>query len=380
MARIGHKKSRNGCSRCKQRKVKCDEKRPCGACTKRHLSCSLISSPPSDSASLDDQVNPNPKSEVKVPDKGMPIAPKPEQPSCWTQDLGLMSHYSSITSATLPGANRHVWQIEVPSVAVAYPYLMHQILAVSAFHLASLNPSQGQAHLSRAFQHQHHAICGIRAEVSAVTVRNCHALFAASSLLFIGAFAACSPARGRSLRQEVDDMLGVFIHVRGVRSILNSFNAAIRDGILGDFMECNSHTGGTGLLTSLLQRLPRITEDFGTNKMDPVAKALAEEAIFALGESVARASAASPELNVAIIWPMALKDGLLDLIRARHPAALVVVAHYCTVLDAVGSKFWFLENWGHRLLTAIVEALGPCWHESVRWPMDCVKYGVASIS
>ncbi|UPL02093.1 hypothetical protein LCI18_013027 [Fusarium solani-melongenae] len=348
MARIGHKKSRNGCSRCKQRKVKCDERRPCGACTKWHLSC------------RDDQVNPNPRSEVKVPDKGISIAPKAEQPSSWTQDLGLMSHYSSITSATLPGANRH-------------------ILAVSAFHLASLNPSQGQAHLSRAFQHQHHAICGIRAEVLAVTARNCHALFAASSLLFIGAFAACSPARDRSLRQEVDDMLCVFIHVRGVRSILNSFNTAIRDGILGEFMECNSHTGGTDLLTSLLQRLPRITEDFDTNNMDPMVKAQAEEAIFALGESVGRASAASPELNVAIIWPMTLKDGFLDLIRARHPAALVVVAHYCTVLDAVGSKFWFLENWGRRLLTAIVETLGPCWHESVRWPMDCVKYGTTSI-
>ncbi|RSL92795.1 hypothetical protein CDV31_015001 [Fusarium ambrosium] len=370
MARFGHKKSRNGCSRCKQRKVKCDERRPCGACTKRHLTCSLVLSPPSESASPDGQVNPNPKSFM-----GISIAPRAEQPSSWTQDLGLMSHYSSITSATLPGANLYVWQMEIPSMAVAYPFLMHQILAVSAFHLASLNPSQGKAHLSRAFQHQHHAICGVRAEVSAVTARNCHALFAASSLLFIGAFAACSPARGRrSLRQEVDDMLGVFTLVRGVRSILNSFNGAIRDGILGDFMECNSHTGGTGLLTSLLQRLPRITENFDT-KMDPVVKALAEEAIFALGESVGRASASSPELNVAIIWPMTLKDEFLDLIRAHHPAALVVVAHYCTVLDAVGSKFWFLENWGHRLLTAIVEGLGPCWYESVRWPMDWVKYG-----
>ncbi|RSL49461.1 hypothetical protein CEP54_012430 [Fusarium duplospermum] len=198
----------------------------------------------------DDKANLNPKS-FMLPNKGISITPRAEQPSSWTQDLGLMSHYSSITPATLPGANLHVWQMEIPSVAAAYPFLMHQILAVSAFHLASL-------------------------------------------------------------------------------------------------------------LTSLLQRLPRITESFDT-KLDPVVKALVEEAIFALGESVGRASTASPELNVAIIWPMTLKDEFLDLIRAHHPAALVVVAHYCTVLDAVGSKFWVLENWGHRLLTAIVEALGPSW-------------------
>ncbi|CRK42669.1 hypothetical protein BN1723_019031 [Verticillium longisporum] len=29
--RLGYKKSRGGCARCKRRRVKCDEKRPCTA-------------------------------------------------------------------------------------------------------------------------------------------------------------------------------------------------------------------------------------------------------------------------------------------------------------------------------------------------------------
>ncbi|KAL2671359.1 hypothetical protein Neosp_013942 [[Neocosmospora] mangrovei] len=61
---------------------------------------------------------------------------------------------------------------------------------------------------------------------------------------------------------------------------------------------------------------------------------MAEEAIFALGESVGRSSAATPELNVAIIWPMSLKDEFLDLIRARHLAALVVGHVLVEVLTA----------------------------------------------
>ncbi|CAJ0544035.1 Ff.00g040500.m01.CDS01 [Fusarium sp. VM40] len=382
MGRLGHTKSRNGCSRCKQRKIKCDERRPCGLCSKRGFSCSLLLSPSLDSTSSNGHVSPNAISLIGIEgvrlldfSKGTSIVPKCQQPSDWTEDLGLMSHYSSITSATLPGANRHVWQIEIPKVGVAHPFLMHQILAVSAFHLASLNPSECQENLSRAFKHQHHAICGIRGEVATVTPRNCHALFAGSSLLFIGAFAACARTSGGDLEQKVNDLFSAFTLIRGVSSILTSFKDVVRNGIFGGFMECNSYAKGTGLLLSLVERLGFITQSLDAGKVDHVVKSQAGEAIFALGESVGRASTASPELNVAIIWPMIIKDGFLQLIRERHPAALVVVAHYCTVLHAVGSEFWFLENWGHDLLDAIVDGLPPCWHEAVAWPLEYVKHG-----
>ncbi|KAF8854263.1 hypothetical protein BDZ45DRAFT_728926 [Acephala macrosclerotiorum] len=40
-----HRKSRNGCSSCKKRKVKCDERCPCSNCRKRGLDCSLVDKP-----------------------------------------------------------------------------------------------------------------------------------------------------------------------------------------------------------------------------------------------------------------------------------------------------------------------------------------------
>ncbi|GME49325.1 hypothetical protein GTA08_BOTSDO00362 [Neofusicoccum parvum] len=40
--RVGHKKSRFGCIRCKQRHVKCDEQRPCGNCARHQVPCSLV--------------------------------------------------------------------------------------------------------------------------------------------------------------------------------------------------------------------------------------------------------------------------------------------------------------------------------------------------
>lgn len=57
MLRLGHKKSRNGCRQCKTRHVKCDEKRPCGGCSKYGVHCSLVTWDSGDTASLDSQAS-----------------------------------------------------------------------------------------------------------------------------------------------------------------------------------------------------------------------------------------------------------------------------------------------------------------------------------
>ncbi|KAI1633020.1 hypothetical protein F4809DRAFT_51302 [Biscogniauxia mediterranea] len=46
MPRLGYLKSRHGCDRCKQRRVKCDECTPCSACIRHGIRCSLLDKPP----------------------------------------------------------------------------------------------------------------------------------------------------------------------------------------------------------------------------------------------------------------------------------------------------------------------------------------------
>lgn len=294
---------------------------------------------------------------------------QPEQAFNWAMDLGLMNHYTSLTSGTLPGASLRVWQSEIPKEAISYPFLMHQILAVSAFHLASLRPSQSQVHFTQALQHQQHAICGINAEVSNITSGNCHALFAASSLLFIGAIAASSTALHTARQCEIDNIVDVFTLIRGVSGILGSSKEDIRQGSLGDFMDCIPHPIESRLLNLLLEKIPEIRRSFHENSN----QALADEAIAGLEESIGRALTTSPELTVAIIWPMTLNDGFLALLRVRHPAALVIVAHYCTVLHAAGSDYWFMRGWGRCVVTAIAECLTLPWKEYIEWPLAYIS-------
>lgn len=45
-AKVGHRKSRNGCLKCKARRVKCDEVQPiCGNCSRLHLNCAWPDEP-----------------------------------------------------------------------------------------------------------------------------------------------------------------------------------------------------------------------------------------------------------------------------------------------------------------------------------------------
>lgn len=383
---------------------------PLQCCIKHRQSCSL--SPASDEALSTSDANPKPRPEIsenpvqaavmrwptrkasspraadsrrspshdgshlRVSRPGAGPGIQPSSPNGWATDLGLMNHFTSLTSTTLPGASRHLWQMEIPREAIAYPFLMHQILSVSAFHLASLDSSQNQTYLSRAFYHQQYAICGIKEEVTDITPINCHALFIASSLLFFGAFATTSQATARPCHREVDNILDIFTLIRGVSAILSSSKENIRNGIFGEFMECSSPPERTGLLNLLLERLPAISKGLTADRrISHEARALAEEAMDGLRVSIGRAKTAATELSVAIVWPMTLSNGFLTLLRVHHTAALVVVAHYCVVLHAAGSEFWFVRGWGRRLIDAIAESLLPSWHEEIQWPLGLIKSG-----
>lgn len=307
-------------------------------------------------------------------------------------DLGLMNHFTSVTSATLPGANLHTWRDKVPAVAAGSPYLMHQILAVAAFHLACSGPlgspsaqahtqqQQRQEKLSSALQHQHHAIRGVQDEISHVTPANCDALFAASSLLFIGAFAASGPTLHSPLRQlEVDDILEVFTLIRGVSSVLASARENVRHGILKDFMKCNPYLGGNELLTLLQDNISRIQAGgLDQHDVNSEVKSIIGEAVLGFRNSIERASSMTPELNVAVSWPMILRDNFMALLVVQEPASLVVLAHYCTVIHAAGSQFWFMREWGCHLIAAILRSLPPNWHDEIQWPVSYVKPGLAS--
>ncbi|KAK0724050.1 hypothetical protein B0H67DRAFT_481487 [Lasiosphaeris hirsuta] len=417
--RLGYTKSRAGCLRCKQRR--CDETRPCKACVRHGVQCSLVTprssdgssspTPPRQSAAPQSAPPALLPSFTPLPNRSRPIQQRPVQqrpasrntqaddlaPSVsgsepassrasvsaasvsysaaaspdpfpyfakfitgqaqdhsenWVSDLELMHHFATSTAHTLlrtevpeVGAG-HIWQIEVPRLAFAHVFLLHQILATSAFHLAHLCPQQRQKYAVQASQHQSLAIQGVRAALANITPENCHALLAVSSLFFVGALAASRPDGHNN--PTIDDLIDIFHLVKGIGGVLDTSEAVLRAGPLRHLFYTSGGSNlhrAVSLVTAELNALqPRIHAALADDPARPVIEAEALSFLACIGRSVMNSG--SPEYRIIAAWPISMADEFIPLLRRRHQVALVLLAYYCAVMQATEVGYWFTQGWG----------------------------------
>ncbi|OAA71826.1 hypothetical protein LEL_09061 [Akanthomyces lecanii RCEF 1005] len=345
--------------------AQCDEEKPCSACRRHGIPCTLGGSNPSQDPAVPPvrQVS-KARSARRARDRDSPtdkfpyltsFITKPTEestPSAWLADLELMHHFTATAYTYLPrgAARQNVWQLVVPRLALEHSYLMHQILAMSAFHMVTLHPDRRGCYSVSATNHQDEAIRGLRQVLTTVNDTNCHAVFATSSLLCIGVFASSAASVMQNGLPGMEDLLEVFSMLRGMHSLLQKHEHIIKDGPLGPILRLDHHQSETALLSSIVRlakdlRMPRATF--------PSTEASCRNAAESLVECIEHANASTdiPELRVATTWPIGLTREYIDLLRLHDPAAKVVLSLYCQILEHVGSRYWYLEGWSRGIMS-----------------------------
>jgi hypothetical protein len=71
----------------------------------------------------------------------------------------------------------------------------------------------------------------------------------------------------------------------------------------------------------------------------------------------------------AFSWSFRIPAEFLELLEARQPFALVVLAHYAVILHHLRDSWW-MGDWGNRILQEIGEILDPEWQDLINWPID----------
>ena len=57
--------------------------------------------------------------------------------------------------------------------------------------------------------------------------------------------------------------------------------------------------------------------------------------------------------------------------RERKPEALVVLGHFCVVLEEVNrDEVWYMKGWSRCLWRECMKGLGGGWEEFVTWPLS----------
>ncbi|KAH7008867.1 hypothetical protein EDB80DRAFT_763938 [Ilyonectria destructans] len=424
MPRLGYKKSRRGCLRCKQRRVKCDENRPCSACTRHGLECSYVEQSPSNAEGSTRSVSLTPSDSASAvmgkdtvysatspldptqrtlrssqasataahtppdPDWSSSTDPFPyfdkfvtgpgsTNQSPWLTDLELMHHYTASTFLTLPRAVdlQQIWQIEIPRLAMSHAFLLHQILAVAAHHQSQIQPERYSHYSICASLHQNVTISGLRTALAQITEETCQEVFIASSMLSICAFASFSSYGGVSEKPHIDDLTDVFHLIRGMSRILDSYNDFLHQGKLAQLFVKENGCESAPLLTAVTEQLHHIKLP---DTIHPAAASIFQETIPELINWVENAmlSTGSPELRVCVSFAICLTEEFMDLLRQRHPAALAIIAHYCVVLHYTGLDHWYLRGWGRNILDDIVANMDPSWSMALEWPLMIMENGL----
>lgn len=127
-----------------------------------------------------------------------------------------------------------------------------------------------------------------------------------------------------------------------------------------------------------ISRLHRFIEEYPfpqtTNKVDPTNKDSEhrkdyESALKAYENSTRQLELAGPhvEAGMVFLWAYPLSKQFHKDLEAHHPAALVLLAHYCVLLQTL-DHYWYLNGMAHQLLEDIERNIHPGFREWLSWP------------
>lgn len=398
--------------------LQCNEEKPCSNCVRHGVACSLAGGPnvPRDdvksrqnsytpgSSSMSSRTGSQPDTERTPGPEYRGSSPlrhltksfertRPEvQDKEWITDLELMHHFDthSLDILTEP-AIAQSWHTDLPKLAFSTGYVMHIVLACSALHLAHLKPQRARALQVSAVSHMDQALQLYRQDESEPSAENADARFCFSWLVCMFAYATPSPVTA------VDAICEVFRLVQGIDATVKDCFPWLVAGPFAPLLNQSLHetlrlSADSGYAASFSTRhlfadvhgsviipqgmafgldhldymmtLPSISAD------DSATCSMMLEELKQLYTNVVAASR-STGIALVICWPKTDPSAFISLLKARQPQALIILAHYCVVLDLLNDR-WCLRGWSSRLMQHIATILEDPWKQWIAWPLQIV--------
>ncbi|KAF5724083.1 C6 zinc finger [Fusarium mundagurra] len=382
-----HRKSRNGCTNCKSRRVKCDEQKPqCSNCVRRELRCSFLPpnsysaspcgnsgssslTPPCDATLLTQIPSPS------LPDVPRTLSLEPASEGLDIEDFFLLHHYTIFTSHTLaivPGLDIFM-RINLPRIAFSNNFLLHGTLAIAALHLSRFkkNASEANAYMMKALYHYGTALRTATSLMTSINAQNGPALYLFSMLCFSFTL-GLGPKPGDFLlfgQQGIAQWLG---QLQGMRSLLETKPELFQDDTLAPMFQLSVRS-----LTQSVSRadhFPQLREQIqqaasGDPELVHYSKALdqlSQSFDFAF-LSTSRAAQLSPQQ--VFVWVYQLDDDFVRLLQEEKPIALIILSYFCILLNRL-SSFWWIRGWPEHLLFEIHSSLDEEYKVWMRRPME----------
>ncbi|EXJ62921.1 hypothetical protein A1O7_03364 [Cladophialophora yegresii CBS 114405] len=392
MPRRPHRKSRSGCLRCKKRHIKasyghehfCDERRPrCVNCQTAGLDCAFApnTSAPTTPSVETETAGPS-ISETSTPGQQRQghgqfnVTPtfSPSETSDAVlnmKHLELLHQFVTSTYRTFNDNNEvgEVWRTSVVRMALGHPYLMYELLAISALHLAYCRPESSPWYYTTSTELQTQALNSFNSIQREVDASNCGPVLMFTSLLAVHVLADPSRTVGLGMNQYLDHVIHCIMLMRNVQKlVIQDWYEDLKNSELGPIFGVTQPEKPYQIPRQCLD-LAKLTE---SSDLGEQAKETYNSAIDRLHWLYAVSNVPNETYNTVrwlLAWPIQLNGDYQDKLNQRRPEALVILAYFAVMLRFY-KDCWVVGDSGKFLIESISAHLGPHWGEWMEWPLS----------
>lgn len=430
--RLAHRKSRAGCRRCKERKVKCNEQHPsCGACLRHGVTCEYTDAPETKALQEPRDHSASQTSSPQASEPTMGLATKQSPPSTGgltplngpetpysdivgnftiseprrhALELFLLHRFTSTVATTFPSARdenlklMYTWQ--APNLACDNRFLFDAIFALTALYICKTvqTPRVGymeQDELPEAFRgmdfaqlhriYLNQAIQQQREAISSIGPSNSDAIGLTSIMLSIMATCLLPESEGSV---EVYKLPVQWLRMASAVAIV--FQAAAPHVRQGSVMMTYFHEGRKPSFTDndyffntshtepfqkLLNFQPANTNPFGHQDLretDPLRKETFRLTLACIGSVYTAIQEGEPAhylcQRVVSVGPLC-PPHFIDLLVDKRPRAMLILAHYMALIKHIDDEFWWLKGRPEREIYGIQSILPEEWQWGLAWPL-----------
>ena len=364
----------------------CDERRPrCVNCQTAGFECVYAASVPTPpTAALESESSTATVSASSTPDERTGelslsnVVPdytpsEPLESNLNMQHLELLHQFIIKTYKTFSTDDsvQDIWKGSVVRMALSFPYLMQELLAISALHLAYLKPEHSTWYYTRSTELQSQALNSFNSVQRDIDASSCAPVLIFTSLLAVHVLADPSRTMGLDSNQYLDHVIHCIMLMRNVQKL-----------IIYDWYEYLKETELKPLFgvrqPPKPYQIPQPCLDLAklTHNSD-----LAEEAKETYDTAIERLQWIYAVSNVPyqthctvrwlLAWPIQLNAAYQDRLNQRRPESLVILAYYAVLLMFY-RECWAVGDSGIFLIRAISSHLGPHWATWMEWPNSFV--------
>ncbi|KAJ5887505.1 hypothetical protein N7495_007546 [Penicillium taxi] len=380
-----HTKSRNGCDKCRERKIKCDEQGPpCANCKSRELDCTYLKvAAARNRASADRRSGGSSSSSKARSIKGVDlvVSNSTQVTSLEINNLELMHKFSTETyqSLAISESEKYIWQITIPRLGLKHQFLMNGLLALASLHLAtSAEPAEALVYYDRGLLFYDQSLAPFRNAIENISPQNCDATFS-HSIVMIAINIASAGVRakrdeGSSILENIVDLVGL---LQGVKKILQVSHSWLHIQLFSQGEFWNKTTTELDADTeAALTQLATLNDEIMIG-IDTSQHPIYKEIISHLRHCYVKFVHSSDPAPV-MSWLASVEKEFVESLRYRQPFSLLILMYWGVLLLGLHGKRWWAHDSGRLLLSELLEALrsaDPRLEHAIAWIMSQIDNG-----